>query len=176
MILLLVLVTVMLLADVVLMVFLVAAVRNASPAVMTPPGVVRAVVEALELPEKGLLIEPGCGDGRVLGAAAKRRPELRVLGVDNNPVLVAIARWRLRGRGQVRSGDLMKLDFGPADRVFLYLGPALLKRLEPKLERELKPGVRVVSMHYSLPTRKPARQMEITGGPAHARMLYIYEF
>lgn len=173
---LLVLLVVMLAADVALVVFMVAAACNASPAVMTPPEVVRSVVEALELPKQGLLIEPGCGNGRVLGAAAKRQPRLRVLGVDNNPVLVAMARWRLRGRGQVRLGDVMKLDFGGADRVFLYLGPALLDALEPKLERELRAGVRVVSMHYSLPNRKPVRKVEITGGPAHARKLYIYEY
>ena len=43
-----------------LLVFLLSAVRNSSPAVMTPPGAVSAILEALELPERGVLVEPGC--------------------------------------------------------------------------------------------------------------------
>jgi len=159
-----------------LLVFLLSAVRNSSPAVMTPPEAVSAILEALELPENGLLLEPGCGDGRVLGAALRAQPGLRVLGVDNNPVLVALAWWRLRRPGAVRLGDARKIDYRDADRVFLYLRLQFLEGLETRLEQELKPGARVVSMHYALPKRRPAKQLQISGGRAYAKKLYIYEY
>ena len=159
-----------------LMLFLAASLRNSAPAVMTPPEVLYVVLEALDLPERGLLIDPGCGDGRVLSAALKSREELRVLGIDNNPVLVVLAKLRLRKRSQVKFGNMVELNFRAANRVFLYLSPRLMEVLEPKLRKELRPGARVVSMHYAFSKRHPSGEISISGAPAHARKLYIYEY
>jgi SAM-dependent methyltransferase len=172
-----VLVVVALLAfGVVLIVFLIASVRNSSPAVMTPPIVLEAIVKALELPESGLVVDMGCGDGRVLEAALKAQRGLRGQGVDNNPVLALMAKVRLRDHCEVKLGDVRAVDLRPAKRVFMYLSGAMAAELEPKLEQELKPGAKVVSMHYRLPHREPVREVEVAGAPPHARWLYIYEY
>jgi hypothetical protein len=63
-----------------------------------------------------------------------------------------------------------------ADRVFAYLGPGLMKTLEPRFERELKPGVRVVSQQFPLPERRPDRKIELEHGRAYARALYVYDY
>jgi SAM-dependent methyltransferase len=162
--------------DVVLVIFLVAAQRNSSPAVLTPGQVLPAVVAALQLPVAGCFMDLGCGDGRVMQSVLASRPRLQVVGVENNPVLVALGRWRLRGQGQLRLGDLAKQDFGEADRVFVYLSNRVMRVLEPKFESELRPGTRVVSLHYRLPHRKPIREIEVPGAPAHAKKLYVYEY
>jgi hypothetical protein len=174
--LLLVILSLLITAGVVLVVFLALAVVNAAPAVMTPPGVIPAVLEALELTETGLLVDLGCGDGRVLRAAVAKEPQLRAQGVENNPVTALLAWWRLRGRGQVKWGDMLGTDLDQADRVFLYLSPVLMEALEPKLEREMKSGAKVVSMHYRLPNRTAEDEVDVAGAPAHARRLFIYQY
>jgi hypothetical protein len=162
--------------EVVLLVFLLSGVRNASPAVMTPPAAVEAVIAALDLPERGLVLEPGCGDGRILEAVLRYRPKLSVKGAENNPVLALLAWRRLRRPGAVLLGDARRMDFRGADRVFLYMSPQFLDALEARLERELAPGARVVSLQYAFSKRQPTRKVEVAGGRNYAKHLYVYDY
>src|ERR1035437_8635129 len=69
--------------------------------VPTPRGAISQIVDALDLPEHGLFVEPGCGDGRILRAIVDLRPELLTVGIENNPVSLGVARIRLRGRAKL---------------------------------------------------------------------------
>src|SRR5262245_62101261 len=89
----LVLLGVMVVAAAIVLVHLTAASRNAVGPIMTPAGEFDEIVRALALPERGRLWDLGCGDGRLLAALARARPGLRLAGVENNPVLWALARW-----------------------------------------------------------------------------------
>ena len=51
--------------------------------------------------------------------------------------------------------DLLATDLGGATVVTLYLSNELNLRLRPKLERELKPGARVVSHWHAMGDWKP---------------------
>jgi SAM-dependent methyltransferase len=160
----------------VVVVHLVAAGRNAVPPVFTPPGVLAQVVEALDLPERGRLVDLGCGDGRVLWAVLKRRPRLRVTGVENNPVVFALAWRRLRDKAALEMREIEDVPLEGVDRVFAYLGPGLMAALEPRFERELQKGARVVSQQFPLPGRRPDRVVELKGGKPYANKLYVYDY
>jgi SAM-dependent methyltransferase len=157
-------------------VYLVAAERNVVPAVFTPGRAVGEVLDALDLPERGLLVDLGCGDGRLLKAALARRPALRVVGVENNPVVYLMARLRLRGRGTVAFGQLERLDLTRADRVFAYLGPGSMAELAPFFEKELKHKARLVSQQFPLPDRAPKRIIKLRNGKSFAARLYVYDY
>ncbi len=43
------------------------------------------------LPEKGTLLDVGCGTGNVVWEVGRRRPELRILGIDLEPGLIRLA-------------------------------------------------------------------------------------
>jgi SAM-dependent methyltransferase len=97
----------------------------------------------------------GCGDGRVLVAAA-RRFGARAVGVELDLgrylwSLLVVTATGLLGRVRVIRGDLFKVDLSPADVVFCYLLQETNERLKDKLRKELRPGARIVSntFHFS---------------------------
>jgi len=157
-------------------IYILAAFRNVVPAVFTPGESLDRIVSELDLPEHGKIVDLGCGDGRVLAAVLRYRPELEAVGVENNPVVLGLAKVRLKGRAELRRGDLLKYDLKGCDRVFAYLGPEMMERLEPRMERELRPGARLVSQQFPLPYRKPDQVVELPGAKSYARRLYVYDY
>lgn len=71
----------------------------------------REVLERLELRGDEVVLDAGCGSGRVTEMLLSRLPEGRVIAVDVDPSMVAAARRRLHGRrAEVLRGDLLELQ------------------------------------------------------------------
>ena len=111
------------------------------------------------------LVDLGCGDGRVLRAAARRGA--RVTGVELDADLAAKARALLDADGAhapdgspatVLEADLTTVDLDDADVVFAYLSPATLQRLRPRLAAQLRPTARLVTTGYAVPGWEPERR------------------
>ena len=104
--------------------------------------------------EKGkYLIELGCGDGRILRTAAKKY-RVQGLGIDVNPFLTLIARTKARCQKlkmiKFQTKNIFATDTRQADYVYLFLMPALIAKLKPKLERELKPKTIIISHGFAV--------------------------
>ncbi len=118
---------------------------------------------ALELAGVGpgtRFVDLGCGDGRVLLAAAKRGA--RVRGVEIDPELAAQARAALAREqvdGEVVCADMFAAEL-TADVVYAYLTPVILARLVPRLAR-LHPHARVVTPRFGIPGLRPSA---VSGG------------
>lgn len=143
-----------------------------APYVPTPMPVVRRTLELVVLTSEDVLYDLGSGDGRILIAAA-RDFGARAVGVEHNPVLVLASRWRVRRLGlddrvRVIRMDLFEADFSQADVVSLFLLQEMNERLRPRLERELKPGTRIVSYKYPITGWNP-----ITTD--HTNKIYVYQ-
>src|SRR5207248_10921552 len=100
--------------------------------------------------------------GRIVIAAAKRYG-LRAVGVDINPERIKEAEENARradvsGLVKFQVGDLYDADFRDATIVALYLLPEANARLRPKLQKELKPGARVVSHSFDMGDWKPDKE------------------
>lgn len=96
----------------------------------------------------------GCGDGRMVIAAAKKYGT-RGVGVDLDPARIREAKANAREAGvedmvTFEVGDLFETDVREATVVMLYLLPELNRRLKPKLFAELRPGARVVSHDFDM--------------------------
>jgi len=125
----------------------------------TMPEVVRAMLQVARVHAGDVVYDLGCGDGRILIAAA-REYGARGVGIEIDPALVKTARARVRAEGledrvRILQQDLFQTDLSPATVVTLYLGPSVMLKLRPKLLRELKPGTRVVSHAFDLGDWKP---------------------
>jgi len=97
----------------------------------------------------------GCGDGRILVAAAKAGAAAE--GWEINPLLWLIARINARraglaGRIKVHLGDYWFERFDQVDVVTLFLITSQMSRMERKLRSELRPGSRVASYVFKFPT------------------------
>jgi ribosomal protein L11 methylase PrmA len=118
--------------------------------------------------EKGdFLIDLGCGDGRIVIAAAKQFGA-RAIGIDIDPERIKEANANAKNEGvtdlvEFRQGDLFDADLSKASVVTLYLLPAINMKLRPKLWRDLKPGTRVVSHSFDMGDWKPDKVEEVDG-------------
>jgi cyclopropane fatty-acyl-phospholipid synthase-like methyltransferase len=107
-----------------------------------------------EIGPKDVVYDLGCGDGRLVIAAAKRYGASG-LGVDIDRELIdraqAEAQWQgVADRARFTIGDLFNLDLRPASVVTLYLGVEMNVRLLPKLRAELAHGARIVSNRFDM--------------------------
>ena len=137
------------------------------PFVPTPPEVVELMLELGQVGPKDLVYDLGCGDGRIVIAAAKERGA-RGVGIDIDPERIEEARANAQKEGvagQVKFhvGDLFKSDFSRATVVTLYLYPHLNQRLRPQLWRQLKVGTRVVSHEFDMGAEWPPERIERVG-------------
>jgi len=141
------------------------------PDVPTPylPSTSVAVDEMLRLADVGpsdLVVDLGSGDGRVVIAAA-RDYGARGLGIEIDSKLVEESQANARQAGVAdrvifRHGNVLTADYKAATVVTLYLLPALVNKLKPRLLAELKPGTRIVAHDYGFSDWKPDRHAIIS--------------
>ena len=126
-----------------------------APWVPSTMNTVKKMLALADLEEGDLLIDLGCGDGRMVITAA-RDYGAQAVGIEIDPIRylwckILIFLMGLREQVQIQFGDFFSHDLSKADVVTCYLLPDTNKRLEDKLLRELKPGTRVVSNTYVFP-------------------------
>lgn len=129
---------------------------------------VQAALELAELRPGQRLIELGCGDGKVLIAAAQLGAE--VTGYELNPLLALVCWLRTRRyRKQVRvvCYDFWRADWPVSDVIFTFLLPRYMKRLDKKIIQYSHKPVKLVSFAFLIPDRKPARTK---------RGVYLYNY
>jgi ubiquinone/menaquinone biosynthesis C-methylase UbiE len=124
------------------------------PFVPTPPEVVDEMLKLVNLKTGDILYDLGCGDGRIVIAAAKRFG-VKALGIDIDPVRIKestdnAAAAGLEGKVRFIQQDLFESDFKDATVVTMYLLTSVNLRLRPKLLAELKPGTRLVSHSFDM--------------------------
>lgn len=141
--------------------------KKVVPYVPTGPETVAAMLKLAGVTKNDLVIDLGCGDGRIVIAAAKEYGA-HGIGVDIDPDRIKEANENARKEGvpnlvEFRQGDLFDADIRKATVVTLYLLPSVNMKLRPKLWRELKPGTRVVSHTFNMEDWKPERVEEVGG-------------
>lgn len=110
----------------------------------------------LRLDKSNHFVDLGAGDGRVLVMASEFGA--RVNGVEINPFLVLIAKWRLRkANGTVGLGDMWKYKL-PTDttHIFMFGADMFMNKLENYLDENLAESgrVKVICYGFSLPSKK----------------------
>lgn len=152
-----------------------------APYVPSPPQVIRQMLILAELKPREVFFDLGAGDGRTVIMAAKDFGA-RAVGVELREDLVkkalsTVYENSLQDRVTIVNGDMFNVDLTSADVVFLYLTTSANEKVKPKLEAELKPGVRVVSHDYEIVGWKPVKvenfcENQTLGYPSHTIYLY----
>lgn len=135
---------------------------------------IRAVFDAVPMASHQLLVDLGCGDGRVLRVASQRYG-VRAVGYEINPMAYLRARLRCLGRTgvQVVRRNFWSADLSGADVVFCYLFPDVMARMAEKIRTDAKPGAVVVSCNFPVPGFAPQRVLRPPGA-LHHDPIYIY--
>jgi len=152
-----------------------------APYVPSPPQVIRQMLILAQLKPREVFFDLGAGDGRAVIMAAKDFGA-RAVGVELREDLVkkalsTIYEQSLQDRVTIVNGDIFNVDLTSADVIFLYLTTSANEKIKPKLETELKPGVRVVSHDYEIIGWKAFKvenfcENQTLGYPSHTIYLY----
>jgi len=139
--------------------------------VPTTNDAVEAMLKLAEVTSSDTVFDLGCGDGRIVVAAAKLRGA-RAVGIDINPVRVNESRANAKKAGvekrvRFEENDVFEADIHEATVVTLFLLPELNVKLLPKLLRDLKPGTRIVSNTFDMGDWQPAKEVTV-GDPDEA--------
>lgn len=136
--------------------------------VATPQPMVDAMLALARVTSDDIVYDLGSGDGRIPITAA-RIYGARGVGIEIDPFYLRIASDNLKQAGiadRVRfvNDDLFAVDVSEATVVTLFLLPQVNLRLLPKLQRELRPGTRVVSHQYHFGDAWPPEQTQEIDG------------
>jgi cyclopropane fatty-acyl-phospholipid synthase-like methyltransferase len=139
--------------------------------VPTPQEVVDAMLKLAKVTKNDVIYDLGSGDGRIPITAAKTYGA-RGVGIDIDPQRIKEATENLKTAGvgdrvKFLNQDLFTTDISEATVVTLYLLPSLNVKLIPKLNKELKPGTRIVSHAFDMSSdgteRKPKETLNVNG-------------
>ena len=123
--------------------------------VPTTMGTVNKMLAIADVGPDDVVYDLGCGDGRIIVAAA-RRYGARAVGIEIDPLRylwcqIRITALGLRSRVRVVYGSFYRQDLSDADVITCYLLQSTNQKLERKFKRELVPATRVVSNSFTFP-------------------------
>jgi hypothetical protein len=155
-------------------------VDDLAPFVPTPMAVVEKMLELGQVDKDDLLFDLGCGDGRIVIAAAKNYGT-RGVGIDLDPQRIEESQKAAKEAGvealvEFRLQDATKADFRSATVVLLYLLPESNELLRPLLEEQLRPGTLVVTHNYSIPgwEQKEISYVTMQDGTGQDHTIFVY--
>ena len=130
----------------------------------TPHHIVAEMLKLARVGKDDVVYDLGCGDGRIVIAAAKLGA--RGVCVDIDPQRIRESRANAQRAGVTErmrflEQDMFETQIGDATVVTLFLWPSVNEKLRPKLFRELKPGTRVVSYIHSMGDWRPRETVNV---------------
>ena len=138
------------------------------PYVPTTEAAVQAMLKLAEVTKSDIVYDLGCGDGRIVIAAATA-VGARGVGIDINPERIKEAKENARKAGieglvRFEEKDLFEADIHEASVVTLFLLNSVNLKLRPKLLKELKPGTRIVSNTFDMGDWKALKEIKLEDG------------
>lgn len=125
-----------------------------------------------------LLYDLGCGDGRIVVAAAKNYG-IRAIGIDIDPIRISESEKNAKengvtGKVKFLNQNLFEADFTDATVITMYLLTSVNRRLRPKLLSDLKPGTRLVSHRFDMGEWEADNTSTVKVYETDERMVYYW--
>ena len=149
-----------------------------APFITSPENIVDKMLELAEVKQGDLVYDLGCGDGRIVIAAAKKYG-CRAVGFDKDPQRVKesldnVKKNQVEDLVTIQQQNIYSLDLGEADVVTLYLLSGMNLKLIPQLEK-LKPGARIVSHDWDLDAIRADKVVKVfCPEDGHHHVLYLW--
>jgi protein-L-isoaspartate O-methyltransferase len=150
-----------------------------APYYPTPLPVVERMLKFAGLKPGEKMFDIGSGDGRIVIMAAAKF-EADSTGVEIDSALAKQSNDKIRSLGlqklaRVIDGDALQQDYSSADVITVYLLPRSNDKLRPILERQLRPGTRVVAHDFIFRDWTPEREEHVEDdGEGRSHTLYLY--
>jgi precorrin-6B methylase 2 len=151
-----------------------------APYVPTPQDVVDRMLALAGVGKSDLVVDLGCGDGRIPITAA-RTYGARGIGVDIDPQRIAEANANAKAAGVThlvtfKLQDAMTTDVSQATVITLYLLSSSNLKLRPILTRQMKPGTRIVAHNFAMGDWEAEKIDTFQDKEGRSRTLYRWTF
>ncbi len=145
----------------------------------TPYDVIDKMLDVADIKQDDVVYDLGCGDGRIIVAAAKRFG-CRGVGYDIDPQRIReslenVRKERVAKLVEIKQEDIFTVDLSRVNVVMLYLLPEMNARLIPQLKK-LKPGSQIVTHNYTIEGiayEKSFSVKSLEDGDKHSLFLYV---
>jgi cyclopropane fatty-acyl-phospholipid synthase-like methyltransferase len=149
------------------------------PFVRSTPEVIDRMLDLARVKPSDILYDIGSGDGAIVIRAAKKYG-VKGVGIEIDQGLVAKARdnafrENVQDLVEFRAQDAFTVDVSSATVVTLYMLPDFNAKLRPMLDRQLKPGTRVVSHDFDIPGWVPDKVESVKGDFVHDHKVLLFE-
>jgi predicted RNA methylase len=137
------------------------------------------MLEIAKVGQEDIVYDLGAGDGRIIVTAAKDFRAKKAVGIEINDdrikeALKNIKENNLENKVLVRKENFFEANISEATVVTMFLLSNVNELLKPKLEKELKPGTRVVSHEFEMRGWIPKEVVKVEdGNMTHTVYLYI---
>lgn len=134
------------------------------------------MLDLAKIREGEIVCDLGAGDGRLLIVAAQNYGA-KGLGFEISilPYLIGCFKIYIKGlnrRINFKFSNFFSQDISQADVICLFLTPAGMEKLKPKLEKETKKGVRILSFAFGVKGWQPTLVDDSV--PKRAK-IYLYQ-
>ena len=123
-----------------------------------------AAASLLQLKEGDTVYDLGSGFGKAVIFFAEQY-HVSAVGIEVDPLRCSVTKRSVRRHGvstnvTIVRGNLLDADLRQASKVFFFLSPPLMRKLQEKVAREMPEGGRVVSVDHRFPDWKPLESVE----------------
>jgi hypothetical protein len=149
-----------------------------APFVPTPQNVVEAMLRLASVDKYDRVYDLGSGDGRIVITAAQKF-HAEAVGVELDDDLykessARISELGLQHRAKILHANMYHVSLRMATVVTLYLLTSVNERLKPVLERDLRPGARVVTHDFQIPGWTPEKSEMVFDDKGVSHTIYLY--
>lgn len=125
-------------------------------------------LDLLDLKPGQIMLELGCGDGRVLKEAAKRK--IKGIGYELNPLLYLLAKiitFNQRDLVTIKWANYWTISWPKIDGIYVFLIAKYMAKLDTKIIQSGSQGVKLVSYSFKIPGKKAIKSKN---------GLYLYKY
>ena len=107
-----------------------------------------------KITKEDIVYELGSGDGEFILTTAKKYNVKKAVGIEIEHLRYFVSKFK-KQKAKVKNAEFIRKDFKTvklteATVVYFYLVPSVIKRILPKLKKELTPGTRIISYRYQV--------------------------
>ena len=152
-----------------------------APWVPTPDDAVEEIMKIASVGEGDTVCDLGCGDGRMLIAAVKNYGAKKAIGYEIKEELCNLSMQEIQKQGlqqqiEIRQENMLNADISEISVLAMYQSTKTNEILRRKLEKEMKPGTRVVTYGFQIRKWQSKNQAQIFDhgyGDFHTVYLYV---
>ncbi len=135
---------------------------------------VNRLLELAEIKKGERFYDLGCGDGRMVFAAAKKGAVVEGIEIALFPFFLAkIRRLFQKERENIKISykNMWKVDLSDADVIYIFLLPESYERMRNKIEKEVKKGTRIIVSAWPMKKWIPIKEIKEKGRTS----IYLYK-